>query len=82
MRITVALCRISELPLRDSPLQKGRIGLDTGCRKDAAVVRTTRTRPVLVDRTTVVDEHRTMAPLVVAHHDVSGWQVRRRKQER
>src|SRR5688500_3021214 len=40
---------------------------DTGRGKHAAVVDMARSWPVLVDRALAVDQHWTMAPLVVAH---------------
>jgi hypothetical protein len=47
------------------------IGVDTRCRKDAAIVGAARPRTMFVDRATAVDEHGAMPSLVVTEQDVT-----------
>jgi hypothetical protein len=48
------------------------VDLDAGSRKDTAVVRAAGSRPMLVDRALVVDQHRAATVFVIAEHDMAG----------
>jgi hypothetical protein len=51
------------------------------CCEHPAVVDTAGSGSVLIDRTATVDEHRTVSPLVITHHDVTFWKPRGREQK-
>ncbi len=76
--------RVAEPPAPHARRDRSLAGtgrFDAGRGEDTAVVTATRTGAVLVDRARAVDEHRAMAALVVAEHDVPARQERRGEQE-
>ena len=69
--VMVGRRRVGEPPAPSAPGDGLLVGVDAGSREHPAVIGTARARPVLVDGAPAVDQHRAVASLVVAEHDVA-----------